>query len=261
MFSSIGVLVITCASSAHNHVTVDTVSGKSGDKILLRAGYYPTESAYSISDHRLLKNGRTACYDLPDTFVSGPVLGWFGGGDVLLTSDYFFLTGRLNGGDFRWEMTSVSPVFGDVPRVVWGAFDEFGEYAVMAASDGPTRAMRSFSTPAGDHNHDQAYGLNAAGLCDVTFIVWDASGKFIDSEPVTIRFRSGPPCPADIDPDGVVDDRDFVVFAAAYAVLDCFDASMPVDCPADLNTDGVVDDADFVLFAQAYGNLLCPTAP
>jgi len=258
---SFSVFAIACAASAHNHVTVDTASGGAGDKILLKAGYYPTESAFSISDHRLLKNGLTACYDLPDTFVSGPVFGWFGGGDVLLTSDYFFLTGRLNGGDFRWEMASVSPVLGGFTRVVWGAFDEFGDYSVMAASDGDTRTIRSFSTPAGDHNHDQAYGFDSAGLYDVTFVVWDALGKFIDSEPITIRFRAGPPCPADLDPDGFVDDNDFVVFAASYTLLDCADVAMPVDCPSDLNTDGFVDDADFVLFAQSYGDLICPTAP
>jgi hypothetical protein len=255
---SFSVFAIACAASAHNHVTVDTASGSAGDKILLKAGYYPTESAFSISDHRLLKNGLTACYDLPDTFVSGPVVGWFGGGEVLLTSDYFFLTGRLNGGDFRWEMASVSHVLAGFTRVVWGAFDEFGGYSVMAASDGGTRTMRSFSTPAGDHNHDQAYGFDAAGLFDVTFVVWDASGKFVDSDPISIRFRAGPACPADLTADGFVEDGDFVAFAAAYNVLDCADPGMPFECPADLNTDGFVDDADFVLFAQAYNELLCP---
>jgi hypothetical protein len=33
---------------------------------------------------------------------------------------------------------------------------------------------------------------------------------------------------------------------------------MPAGCPADLNSDAVVDDTDFVLFAAAYNDLLCP---
>ena len=56
----------------------------------------------------------------------------------------------------------------------------------------------------------------------------------------------------------VVDDADFVVFAAAYNLLLCSDPAMASGCPADLNKDGVVDDADFVLFAAAYNELLCP---
>lgn len=65
-------------------------------------------------------------------------------------------------------------------------------------------------------------------------------------------------CPADINNDGVVDDLDFQLFAAAYNILDCADPAMPSGCPADLNVDGFVDDADFSLFAVAYDALLCP---
>jgi hypothetical protein len=245
------------AVSAHNHVTIDTASGAAGDKILVRAGYYPTESAFSITEGRLMKSGLKACYDLPDTFVDGPLAGWFGGNEILLTSDYFFLTGRLDGGAFGWEIASVTPVIAGTSRVHWGSFDEFGAFTVMAASDGATRLSRSFSTPPGDHNHEQAYGFESPGLYDVTFVAWDASGKFVDADPITIRFRAGPTCPSDIDPDGYVDDSDFVVFAAAYNVLDCNDPTMPADCPADLNADGFVDDGDFVLFASAYNELIC----
>ena len=65
-------------------------------------------------------------------------------------------------------------------------------------------------------------------------------------------------CPADLNSDGLVDDADFVIFAAAYNVLDCLDPSMASGCLADLTVDGVVDDADFVVFAAAYNELLCP---
>ncbi|MGH7244841.1 MAG: dockerin type I domain-containing protein [Phycisphaerales bacterium] len=65
-------------------------------------------------------------------------------------------------------------------------------------------------------------------------------------------------CPADLNGDGVVDDSDFVLFAAAYNLLDCADPSMAPGCPADFNGDGFVDDSDFVIFVGAYNNLICP---
>ncbi|MBS0192177.1 MAG: hypothetical protein U0573_06080 [Phycisphaerales bacterium] len=65
-------------------------------------------------------------------------------------------------------------------------------------------------------------------------------------------------CRGDLNGDGLVDDADFVIFAAAYNLLDCADVLMPAGCPADLNFDGVVDDSDFVIFAAAYNELVCP---
>ncbi|MGH7243885.1 MAG: M12 family metallo-peptidase [Phycisphaerales bacterium] len=72
------------------------------------------------------------------------------------------------------------------------------------------------------------------------------------------EFGSHLPCPADLNNDGFVEDSDFVIFAAAYNILDCADPTMPPGCPADLNGDGFVDDSDFVAFAAAYNELLCP---
>ena len=66
------------------------------------------------------------------------------------------------------------------------------------------------------------------------------------------------PCEGDLNADGLVDDADFVAFAAAYNLLDCFDPSMPASCPSDFNADAFVDDADFVVFVRAYNELLCP---
>ncbi len=70
----------------------------------------------------------------------------------------------------------------------------------------------------------------------------------------TWRFST---CYADFTCDGLVEDGDFVVFAAAYNLLLCEDPGMPLNCPADLNRDGLVDDADFVIFVAAYNELLC----
>ncbi len=65
-------------------------------------------------------------------------------------------------------------------------------------------------------------------------------------------------CIGDINTDGVVDDTDFTIFAAAYNILDCADPAMPPTCPSDLNNDGFVDDSDFSIFAAAYNELVCP---
>lgn len=81
-----------------------------------------------------------------------------------------------------------------------------------------------------------------------------------DGNVSTLNFLTvtAPPCPSDFNNDGFVDDSDFVIFAAAYNLLDCSDPSMPAGCPSDLNSDNMVDDSDFVIFATAYEALLCP---
>ncbi|MBY0114031.1 MAG: hypothetical protein K2Y21_14535 [Phycisphaerales bacterium] len=61
----------------------------------------------------------------------------------------------------------------------------------------------------------------------------------------------------DFNQDGSVDDGDFVIFTAAYNILDCADPLMPAYCPADLNLDGVVDDADFAIFYVRYNAVTC----
>ncbi|MFO0860966.1 MAG: hypothetical protein U0570_10445 [Phycisphaerales bacterium] len=66
-------------------------------------------------------------------------------------------------------------------------------------------------------------------------------------------------CFSDLSCDGMVDDTDFVGFAAAYDALVCPGGTpgSPPFCPGDLNQDNQVDDADFVIFAAAYDQLLC----
>jgi len=65
-------------------------------------------------------------------------------------------------------------------------------------------------------------------------------------------------CDADVDCSGMVDDADFIIFVAAYNILDCADPSMPLECPSDFNRDAVVDDSDFGIFVVAYNELVCP---
>ncbi len=74
----------------------------------------------------------------------------------------------------------------------------------------------------------------------------------------THAFVLVPACPADLNHDGIVNDSDFEIFAAAYNLLLCFDSSMACGCPADLNADDQVDDADFVVFVAAYNAIECP---
>jgi hypothetical protein len=69
---------------------------------------------------------------------------------------------------------------------------------------------------------------------------------FIDD----IEISQDPSCPADFNGDALVDDSDFVDFAASYNEL--------VDFRCDLDGDSLTDDTDFVLFATAYNELLCP---
>lgn len=76
-----------------------------------------------------------------------------------------------------------------------------------------------------------------------------------------------PPCDADFNGDGLVEDSDFQFFVLAYNELLCEEdpggggpaarTSEP-DCPCDLNGDRFVDDSDFVLFVASYNELLCP---
>lgn len=95
----------------------------------------------------------------------------------------------------------------------------------------------------------------AAQIKDIKFIPWvnNPCGTASSSAARIVL------CRADLVTDGVVDDSDFVEFAAAYNELMCpggMPGTIPF-CPGDLNQDGMVDDADFVLFSAAYDQLLC----
>lgn len=197
--SHIRVAVATLALSAtlalaHNHVSVDTASGSPGDKIIVRAGYYPAEAPFSIRGRRLLVGTGPVCYRLPDQIQDGGAFNnWWVGDEVLLTSDFFFATGRLAGGDFRWEITAVRDVYtGATTELVWGEFSAEGAFVPLASSLGTTRATRSFDTHIAEHNHEQGYAFKAPGDYEVTLVVWDANGKYADSDPVRIRFQTGP---------------------------------------------------------------------
>lgn len=180
------------ALADHNHMTVDTTSGAPGDQIIIRAGYLPAESVFSISGGRLLHDGEIHVYDVVDQLSqAGPLNGWYAGDELLLTSDFYFATGRLDGGNFMWELSSVTALSGGPGVLAWGDF-EVGGFAPSAVSSDATRLGRSFDTMIAGHDHEQGYAFSAPGLYDVTFIAWDSNGRYADSSPVTARFNVVP---------------------------------------------------------------------
>jgi len=117
--------------------------------------------------------------------------------------------------------------------------------------DGPIPGSSATATNAGtsaltisgaDFNAERRFRLKVSNTCAAVF-----------SAPASLNV-----CIADFNCDGQVDDADFIIFAAAYNILDCADPSMPANCPTDLNGDQLVDDADFVRFVAAYNELICP---
>lgn len=190
--SALAVLTLASAAGAHNHITVDTVSGAFGDQILIRAGYLATETSFSVSGGRLLYNGSVATYVVGEQLSQpGALNGAYFSQDILLTSDFFYATGRLNGGNFRWELASVTALSG-AGTVGWGQFDHDGVFSSLASSDAGTRLGRSYDTLAGYHEHEQAAYFTAPGTYDVTFVAWDSNGRYADSAPLTVRFEVVP---------------------------------------------------------------------
>jgi hypothetical protein len=93
---------------------------------------------------------------------------------------------------------------------------------------------------------------NLRGLSPIKmrFLVYNDCNALL-SRTATLRIHA-----ADFNCDGIYDDLDFSLFAAAYDLLACDDPAMPAGCPADLNADGVVDDQDFGEFIVAYNAVI-----
>lgn len=185
--------VVSLAGAAwgETRLTVDTASGSPGDRIVIRAGYNVTTPLHSIDPSgRLLLNGQIDVYTLYLPGTRGDFVGFYGTKDetqLELTSDYFAPTGRLNGGDFRYEITSVHPApgGGGSPEVRFG-YDAPGE-GLKAFSDALTRDGRSLELGVGNLYDDEVLYANRPGLYDVSIVAWDANGRYTDSAPVTFR--------------------------------------------------------------------------
>jgi hypothetical protein len=196
------VLLATICSPAlgETHITVDTAAGKAGDPISIRAGYYQTEAIganrYALdATGRLLHNGNPDVYVLNQPIRTGPFAGFYGSLDetqLELTTNFYANTGRLDGGDFRYEITSVTPIpgGGGVDGLQFGfAAPEEGLYAISSDS---TRAGRSLDLGVNTLYDDEVMVADRPGLYDVTLVAWDANAKYTDSAPVTFRITVAP---------------------------------------------------------------------
>jgi len=237
---------LACAAN-HHHLTVASFSTPEGSKTVILAGYYPIESDVWIApDGRVMEGDRFLVVDMVDDFADpGPFQGWAGSFEMLLTSDYYFATGLLDGGDFRYEIVSVEVVGGDGPsEMVWGRFDEDTlEFLPDAFSAGITREERSLSVGIGAHDHAQGALMSSSyGAYDVTLVAWDANGVYLDSDPVVIRFAVHP-CPTDFDRNGFVNGDDFDAFIAYF---------LAGDPAADFDGNTFVNGDDFDAFVAAF---------
>lgn len=132
-------------------------------------------------------------------------------------------------------------------------FEAFDSAGIKIGEITGTHADNSQSSETAE---DRFYGIElASGISKIR--IWQTAGCCgIEVDHLQYGFIGS--CVADLNADGVVDDSDFVLFLAAYNILDCADPLMPGGCPADLTGDGTVDDADFVVFVPAYNQLICP---
>lgn len=229
------------------HLTVDTPTGAAGEAVMIVAGYLPPEDHFSIdADGRLLHDGEILVVHLEDVSTLDGFVDWNIGIGMTLTSDHFSLTGRLDGGDFSYEITNVATVVGaSVVAAGWVSF-EGGEIHVSARSDGASRTERSFHVGFNGHPEGQLMLVDKRGLYDVTIQAWDGNGVYTDSSPVIVRVQSGH-CIADFNEDGVANTLDFLAF------LNAFNLS---EDEADVNGDGVINTLDFLVFLNAF-NLGC----
>lgn len=189
------------------------------------------------------------------------------GGQTLLTSPTINLSGMQDAevSYWRWYSTGAgSAPYADTFIIqasnngggTWTTAEIVGPGSVTDPNTNPGWRFKSFKL--------SSIGVAPSASVKVRFNASDlGSGSVVEAalDDFSVRGFFCQPvdwCVGDLNLDGVVEDFDFVVFAAAYNTLDCADVTMPAGCPSDLNGDGFVDDADFVLFAAAYNELLCP---
>ncbi len=222
----------------HFHMTVDTMPTPGLSQTLIRVGYLGSETLFSIQDNRLMYDGEIAVIQIEDQIPSGAFSGYFGGQEAVLTSDFFFSTGRLAGGNFNFELADVQALAGPDARVLWVHSTGPGSYTIQADSSGASREERSYNVGIAGHQHAQLVLIQHEGLYDVTFVAWDSNGLYLQSTPVTVRFQAGEPviCVADVNGDGMLTPADFTAWIAAYNAQ---------SSGCDQNDDGFCTPADF----------------
>lgn len=192
-----GLAVSAFGQVDHVHLTVDTESGQAGDQIKVETGWFQGEENISIGQDGYLYDGaEILIVEIGDTYAGGD--SWDGrrfGSGPRLTSDFFFPTGRLDGGDFWFELTDVVPVSGNGTTEFGWAENHDGTRMNTAESAGATRDERSFWVGTNRHMHHQIVSSTMEGMWDVTLVGYDLNGRYTDADPVTMRF-SVVPAPA-----------------------------------------------------------------
>lgn len=242
-------LALVSMAAAHNHVTVDT----DGAQAIATVGFLMPESGYTLDDDgQVLLDGQVRIYTMPAVIDEdgSPVDGWFANGtdNPVLTSDFFAGTGRLDGGDFRFEIAAVEHLAGEKGDFAWLLAHD-GELEVRAASTGATRAERSFTVGFGGHEHGQVMAASSDGLHDVVLVIWDANGVYADAAPIRIRVGEAAICSSDLDQDGAVNFGDILVVLENWGPC----PPSPHGCAGDVNEDDVVDFGDIVVILSDWG--------
>ncbi|MBN8597749.1 MAG: hypothetical protein J0L78_08760 [Planctomycetes bacterium] len=178
-----------------------------------------------------------------------------GNSDLIGTDRQYGNWGIATFGNPNADGKNVNGVVTYAVPFTFGTQFKLGVYATCRAGQ---RSSGGFGTPCSSHATLSQF--NWGGISNIYANGTPVGGSTILSG---TGINWGAPvqpnsCPADINNDGFVDDTDFVLFAAAYNLLDCADPAMPAGCPSDINGDSVVDDADFVVFVSAYNELVCP---
>lgn len=209
-------------------------------------GFFVSGLFLTAGDHL---NGRLAYYadDASPQIAHSPTPVDAGKGETVVLSAV--TAPGYPGTSFQWqrETAPMSEVFADITNGPGGATPSGGEVSgASGVLPSPTNTNPLVLNIAHAKPADSArYRVVVNGDCGSNA-----------SSPAQVTVVDN--CPADLNADSLVDDADFVVFAAAYNLLDCTDPTMPAGCPADLNNDSFVDDVDFVIFVAAYNELVCP---
>lgn len=246
-FMAMGTLAL---ADTHIHMTIDTLSGNEGDPIIITVGYLPTEDHITLDESgRVLHDGGLAVFELHDAITAGEFAGWAGGDPIVFTSDFFFATGRLDGGDFGFEIVAVTPIEGDDALAAFGEIHVPGELESDAVSDADDRPGRTYEVGVGGHQHGQAMAASLSCVYDITVVAWDANARYADSAPVTFRVMGmddcSAPCVADLNNDGLLNIFDFLAFQSFFS---------GEDPRADLAEPfGVFNIFDFLAFQTAFG--------